>query len=135
MLRAGITEVESDILEWTSDSMDDTNLPETFREALIQHMDAAGVGAAEVARRTGVSKPVIDKLRQRKAITTNVGDAVRLARYFGKSVEALMGADVHKERVDEMVSLFYRLSPEQSRIIRAQIHAVANLPPESDGGN
>ena len=58
-----------------------------FREALLRHMAESGVGAAALARATGVSKPQIDKLCQRKSETTNVADAIRLAAYFGKSVE------------------------------------------------
>lgn len=58
-----------------------------FREALLRHMAETGVGAAALARATGVSKPQIDKLCQRKSETTNVADAIRLAGYFGKSVE------------------------------------------------
>lgn len=58
-----------------------------FREALLRHMAVAGVGAAALARATAVSKPQIDKLCQRKSETTNVADAIRLAAYFGKSVE------------------------------------------------
>ena len=48
---------------------------ERFREALIERMNLTGVTAAELARRTGVSKPQIDKLRQRKSAVTNVYDA------------------------------------------------------------
>lgn len=62
-----------------------------FREALIQRLEATGVPAAELARRTGVSKSIIDKLRQRKIETTNVHDAILIARYFGEGVEEFCG--------------------------------------------
>lgn len=38
-----------------------------FRESLNQRLEATGLTATELARRTGVSKAIIDKLRQRKS--------------------------------------------------------------------
>lgn len=35
-----------------------------FREAMIEHLDRAGMTSAELARRSGVPKTLIDKLRQ-----------------------------------------------------------------------
>jgi transcriptional regulator with XRE-family HTH domain len=59
----------------------------TFGAALIRHMDQSGIGAAELSRKSNVSKAQIDKLRQRKSRTTNVDDAMRLAAAFGMTLE------------------------------------------------
>lgn len=37
-----------------------------FREAMIEHLDRAGMTSAELAKRSGVPKTLIDKLRHRK---------------------------------------------------------------------
>ena len=58
-----------------------------FRETLIKMMETRRVTAAELARETGISKGTIDKLRQRKVEVTNAFDAMKIAMFFGKSVE------------------------------------------------
>jgi plasmid maintenance system antidote protein VapI len=75
-----------------------------FREALLHHMAETGVGAAALARATGVSKPQIDKLCQRKSETTNVADAIRLSAYFGKSVEEFCRTTAEKTKDPAMNS-------------------------------
>lgn len=39
-----------------------------FREAMIEHLDRAGMTSAELARRSGVPKTLIDKLRQMPSV-------------------------------------------------------------------
>ena len=60
-----------------------------FRETLIRLMDTKRVTAAELSRKTGISKGTIDKLRQRKVDVTNAFDAMKIAMFFGMSVEQL----------------------------------------------
>lgn len=65
----------------------------TFREAFIRRIDESDITLAELSRRTGVPKPTLDKLHQRKVETTSVANAIRIAAYFGQSVEEFMGLD------------------------------------------
>lgn len=60
-----------------------------FRETLIRLMEERQVTAAELSRKTGISKGTIDKLRQRKVDVTNAFDAMKIAMFFGMSVEQL----------------------------------------------
>lgn len=63
---------------------------ERFREALIARVHASGISVSELARKTGISKSQLDKLMQRRVITTNVDDATKLAKFFGETVEDFM---------------------------------------------
>lgn len=97
-------------------------LPNTlYRECLITHMKAAGISAAELSRQTGVPKSKIDKLCQRVTTDTLVTDAVKMAHYFGKTMEEFMGLAARKERIEGLMVLLSRLSPEQAKMLEAQI--------------
>lgn len=96
-----------------------------FREALIARMELVGIGAADLSRRTGVSKSQIDKLRQRKTEVTNVYDAVLIARYFGQPVEEFMGIAPRQAKQDEISDALASLPPEVRDLFLLQIKAVA----------
>lgn len=101
--------------------------PTLFRESLIAKMDEAGITAAELSRRTGVSKTKIDKLRQRVTVETTVSDAIIMANFFGMTVEELMGLSARQAAVDQLMALIARLTPEQSRMLQAQIQGLLAL--------
>lgn len=90
-----------------------------FREAMIDWLDKTGVGATELSRRTGVSKALIDKLRQRRAISTNVEDAVRISACFGQSLEAFMGLNRDINSRDNLMVRIGRLNPTQIAMLDA----------------
>lgn len=96
-----------------------------FREALIERMEVTGMTAVELARRSGVAKSQIDKLRQRKTETTNVIDAVVIARVFGQSVEDFMGIRSRAEKINELNQLIERLPPDVKETVLVQLRALA----------
>jgi len=98
---------------------------ERFREALIERMDLTRVTAAELARRTGVSKPLIDKLRQRKSEVTNVYDAILIARFFGQNVEDFMGVARKASKHQEILDILATLPPDTRDMLVLQIKALA----------
>ena len=98
-----------------------------FREALIARMDLTGVTAAELARRTGIAKSQIDKLRQRKVDATNIYDAILIARFFGQSVEDFIGMHRRAEVQDQLKDLIMMLSPEVRAIVVVQIRAIVAM--------
>jgi hypothetical protein len=98
-----------------------------FREALIERMELTGVGAAEISRRTGVPKGVIDKLRQRRTDVTNVYDAILLARFFGQTVEDFIGLRRKPGKIDEIVEMIALLPPDLRDVIHAQIRAAVKV--------
>ncbi|PNW61799.1 UNVERIFIED_CONTAM: hypothetical protein BEN50_25730 [Euhalothece sp. KZN 001] len=98
-------------------------MKEAFRESLIEHLERHQVSLAELARETGVSLPQLQKLSQRRTVAPNVHDAVRIARYFGKSVEAFCGEEENAE-LESLLGLIARLTPEQREIVEAQIAGI-----------
>lgn len=69
-----------------------------FREALVARLELTGTTSSHLALRTGVSKGIIDKLRQRRIETTNVHDAMLIADFFGQSVEGFCGSKTSGHR-------------------------------------
>ena len=98
---------------------------DTFREALIERMELTGTSAAELSRRTGVSKPLIDKLRQRKSELTNIYDAVLIARFFGQPVDEFMGIAKRAAKHQEILALLAALPPDTKDMLVLQIKALA----------
>lgn len=95
-----------------------------FREALIEKMDMVGITAAELSRRTGVSKAQIDKLRQRKTEVTNVNDAIRLALFFGQPIEDFMGLTKRGTKQQEIIEKLGLLPPEVRDVFVVSINAM-----------
>lgn len=98
---------------------------ERFREALIERVRASGVTVADLARKTGVSKSQLDKLMQRRVVTTNVDDAATLARFFGATVEEFMGRGVPGAEamgaITRIRGLVAQLSEAEQDMLEAQI--------------
>lgn len=100
------------------------NQREQFREALIRRVQASGITITDLARRTGVSKPQLDKLMQRRVHATNVEDAAKLARFFGETVEDFLGRTdgaAPSDAVSRIRLLVGQLSLVEQEILEAQI--------------
>ena len=90
----------------------------TFRDALLRMVDApGGPSLREVALRAGVSYDQLKKLRQRETATTNVDDAVKIARVFGLTVEQMIGDDSIADRV-QAIELYNQLSSDERRLLQ-----------------
>lgn len=98
---------------------------ERFREALITRVHASGFSVSELSRRTGVSKSQLDKLMQRRVVTTNVDDATTLARFFGETVEDFMGSGSYRAEpsgpLSRIRALVEQLSEAEQEMLEAQI--------------
>lgn len=66
----------------------DTPMTKSFREALVSHMDAENTSISELARGADVSLDITKKLRTRLSASTNAETAVKIAAYYGKTVDA-----------------------------------------------
>lgn len=90
----------------------------SFRNAMVEHMKRHKVTATSLSKATGVSKPQIDKLVQGKSETTNVDDALQIARHFGKSIEGLLDIMPSSSAASEIETLIDSLSlPDQEVVI------------------
>lgn len=96
---------------------------EKFRESLIAHMERHGIGASELARKTGVPKTTLDKLVQRRVSRTNYFDAMRLARYFGKTLEEFVDGKPDDDNT-KLKMLIESLYTDEKAIVEAQIEGI-----------
>lgn len=90
----------------------------TFREALLRRIDTpGGPSLRAVAAGSGVSYEQLKKLRQRDTATTNVDDAVKIARFFGVTLDEFLGDTMAADRA-RAVALYMQLSPEERQFLR-----------------
>ena len=99
------------------------HMKESFRESFIEHVAVYRVSLARMARETGISKSLLQSLHQRKTICPNVDDAMKIAEYFGKSVEEFVGTS-KDDQVKRLTSLAARLSPDEQAFLEAQLETI-----------
>lgn len=95
----------------------------SFREALMRHMADNGTTIAELAAGAGVTMDTIKKLRVRDNATTTAETAMRIAAFYGKTVEEFVGQKTTAER-DQLAALLDLLSPEEQRFLLSQIRGM-----------
>ena len=88
----------------------------TFREALILKLKATGKSLKSVAEGAKVSYEQLKKVRQGESKSTNVDDAVKVAAYFGMTLNDFMLGEQATAR-SEIVALLERLSPESRDLL------------------
>ena len=101
----------------------------TFRQALLDAIKD-GISLTDVAAGAGVSYEQLKKLRQREDARTNVHDAIRVARYFGMTLNEFMADDLQQDRLD-LVRTYNSLSPEERDLVRA-LASARRAPPHAD---
>ena len=108
-------------------------MAKSFRDALIEGLEANGVSVAELARSTGVSKDQIHKVKQGKSRSTNVDDAVKIANFFGQSLDEFL-EDPTAQKDAEIAALLMQLEPQERQFLlnaaKAQISARDQAPKE-----
>lgn len=95
----------------------------SFRNALISHMEAEGTTINALCAATGVSRDVIAKVRSRERASTTVENAMKIAAFYGKSVEEFIsGAEVSPQSaLAQMVTL---LDPQERDILLRQLRGM-----------
>lgn len=94
-----------------------------FRDALIWHMEQHKTSVAKLVRATGVSRDVINKLRSRPDSSTTAENAMLIAAFYGKSVNAFISKqEVSSE--DRLTALFSLLEPEERQFVEAQVRGL-----------
>jgi transcriptional regulator with XRE-family HTH domain len=107
----------------------------TFREAFIEALEVNQVSPNKVSLATGVSVHQLKKLREGKSLSTNVDDAIMIARFFGATLDEFL-ADPSIKRDAELNELLMKLEPSERQFLlnaaKAQI-ASRDIPlPKSD---
>jgi len=67
------------------------DMTKTFSDAFNEHLRESGARVTEIALKTGVTKDALYALKRGTTRNMAVGDAIKVAGYFDKSVEAFMG--------------------------------------------
>lgn len=100
-----------------------------FRDALLWHMERHGTSITELVEGTGVSRDVINKLKARADSSTTVENAVRIAAFYGKSVNQFLARrEVTQE--DRLATLLELLPPEARQLLAAQVEGLVKFRPE-----
>ncbi|WP_435170779.1 hypothetical protein [Falsirhodobacter sp. 1013] len=92
-------------------------MPKLFRDALLEALERTGAPLKKVAEGAGVSYDQLKKLRQRDTGSTNVDDAVRVANFFGMTLDEFIGDDTAQAR-SEAVALYSQLTEAERTILR-----------------
>lgn len=95
----------------------------TFRDALLRHMLDHNTTIAELSRGTGVSEGLIKKLRTREGGSTSAEVAMRIASFYGKTLEAFVSEGDEEER-DRLAAMLDLLTEDERRILAAQIRGL-----------
>lgn len=94
-----------------------------FREALLWHMQRHETSITDLVDGSGVSRDVINKLRAREDSSTTVENGVRIAAYYGKTVnEFLARREVTSQ--DKLATLLELLPQEAQRLLAAQVEGL-----------
>lgn len=93
-------------------------MTKTFRDALMDRLDATGMPLKEVAERAGVSYEQLKKVKQRADASTNVDDARQVANAFGLTLDEFLDDRTIEDRI-EVVNLYNQLSPTERRFLKA----------------
>jgi transcriptional regulator with XRE-family HTH domain len=99
-----------------------------FREALLEKLDETGISLKQVAEGSGVSYEQLKKIKQIESRSTNVEDAIRVARFFKMTLEEFMFGHAESSQA-ELVDLLESLSVEARNFLitaaKAQLAAEA----------
>lgn len=105
-------------------------MSKNFRDAFLAALNETGLTVAEVARRAGVSKDQLNKLKQREAAKTNVDDAKRVAAAFGSTLDEFLDGQEPLAQ-SELIGLLSQLGPQERDFLLKSARALAS-PPNSD---
>ena len=93
-------------------------MAKTFRDAFLAALARTGTPVKRVAEEAGVSYEQLKKLKGREGSSTNVEDAIKIARYFGYSLDEFIEDRTVQDRA-EIVALYNQLTPRERAILRA----------------
>lgn len=97
-----------------------------FRDALLRHMARDHTTIAKLAKCAGVSSDIIKKVRTRPHASTNAEDASKIAAFYGKSVAEFIRCE-EVPSVDAITALLALLTPEEKRLLEAQVRAMLQV--------
>lgn len=103
----------------------------TFADALREHIERTGATVTQIARGSGVNRDALYALKQGKSQNMIVDDAIRVANYFGLTVEEFMGLSPAQVR-DQLVEQIARLTQQEQAILEASLTAILSQRADAD---
>lgn len=95
----------------------------SFRNALVWHLARHNTKIADLVRRTGVSRDVINKLKKREESSTTPENALLIAAYYGKTLEQFIRCD--DDKADRpLLALVDLLTPDEEALLAAQVRGL-----------
>ena len=98
-------------------------MSESFREALLWHIEQHNTNVTHLAKATGVSRDAINKLRAREGSTTTVENALMIAAFYGKTVNQFVNREPAPQE-DIIQALIGLLSDAETRELATQIRSI-----------
>lgn len=98
-----------------------------FRESLLDHCKQSGWSLKAVADGAGVSYEQVKKIAQRPDAKTNVDDAIKVAAFFGKTLNEFVDDALAQDRAD-LAAIYSRLTPQERRILQAAARGLPGTP-------
>lgn len=93
-------------------------MSKTFRNALLTRMSSPDAPSWKaVAEGAGVSYEQLKKVKQRDTASTNVDDAVKIAHFFGCTLDEFLGDRLASDRL-EIANLYSQLTEEERDLLR-----------------
>lgn len=123
--RHTITQVPNDTLRQMPIGFLNRGMAKDFQTALKWHMQRYETKIVDLARDTGVTRDVINKLLCRDNASTDVENAVLIAAYYGKSVNDFISMR-DADETSQTRALLDLLSPEARRLLEAQIRGLVH---------
>jgi len=103
----------------------------SFKDALLKRVEQSNVSLKSVADGAGVSYEQLKKLKQNKSQSTNVDDALKIARHFGMTLDGFLEDETAALR-SEIASLWDQLSQEERDfLMRSAKGVIASRPVDS----
>lgn len=91
-------------------------MAKTFRDALLARL-APDMTLKAIADGAGVSYEQLKKLNQRQDARTNYDDAMKVAAFFGLTLDEFLEDDLAQDRA-VIAATYSRLSPQERELLR-----------------
>jgi|GEM_PF-2185182 len=108
------------------------NMAKTFRDALLSRVKP-GLSLKAIADGAGVSYEQVKKIGQRLDAKTNVDDAMKIAAFFGMTVNEFVDDHLAQDRA-ETAETYNRLSREERLLLQATGRGLADQAREGEQG-
>ena len=99
------------------------NMQKTFVKEFARRVKEQRLRISDIAEATGVSKDQLYRLSREERYSTNVDDAIKIAAYFGQTVNEFVGG-TREEIEDTLLRQIAQLSQAERKLLAASLRAL-----------